>query len=138
MKKGLERDEEREQEADDDSQYSFEQLQRIYEEPESVISYAYSELIGETADEVASAYEIRKKISLSKMIESFNRVQNIQFKKFGLEKNPDTFSRSEIEAIKDQTMIEVKPGKNVLEAASKGGIDLSQIRKENGNLVIDS
>lgn len=53
-------------------------------------------------------------------------------------RNPDTFSRGEIESIKNQTQVKVKPGKNVLETAAKGGIDLSEIQQNNGNLVLDS
>lgn len=55
MKKGLEEEEPSgdSKKSSEDSQYSVDQMERIYQEPDAVVNLAYNELIGETADVVA-------------------------------------------------------------------------------------
>lgn len=54
-----------------------------FDEPDHVIRGAYDDMIGASMDSVASVYENRKQKSLKMMLKTFNKLQGIEFKRFG-------------------------------------------------------
>lgn len=85
-------------------------------------------------DGVANIYENRKQKSLKMMLKTFNKLQGIEFKKFGqdLVRNKDTFSKSEIEQIAIENQVVQRPGGNINKE------DISEMLDSNGMISLGS
>lgn len=91
-----------------DAQADLENLEVMHERPSTILletelvtERTYEYVAGGMQDEMAEAYEERKKYSLKKFLKAFNKTQGVQFKTFGkyIVPNKKTFTPAEIAAL---------------------------------------